>query len=176
MERDPDQGKQGTREQTYTNLIELWTCGIRDYHSLLSDYLTANSIFVAAIGFLLARPALPLIFTLVVLILCLFGMLMAIQMAIVLGRFSAQNALWEWRIRGIEKDLQGMNYKLFSDLHRFRRGRESLTDAGNDPPQFSPNWATRQHRQWWARREVSFPLFFGIIYALFLVWGIVQLV
>lgn len=175
MEREPDQGKQGTREHTYTNLIELWTCGIRDYHSLLSDYLTANSIFVAAIGFLLARPSLPFIFTLVVLILCLFGILMAIQMAIVLGRFSAQNTLWEWRIRGIEKDVQGMSYKLFSDLRRFQHGHETLTDAENDPPQFSPNWAIRQHRQWWARREVSFPLFFGIIYALFLVWGIIQL-
>ena len=162
--------------QTYANLITLWTCGIRDYHSLLSDYLTANSIFVAAIGFLLARTSLPFIFMLVVLILCLFGILMAIQMAIVLGRFSAQNALWEWRIRGIEKDSRGMRYELFSDLDRFQHGHESLTDAGNDPPQFVPNWATRQHRQWWARREVSFPLFFGIIYALFFVWGIVQVV
>jgi len=176
MEREPGQGTESTREQTYSNLIVLWTCGIRDYHSLLSDYLTANSIFVAAIGFLLARQALPLIFTLVVLILCLFGMLMAVQMAIVVGRFSAQNALWEWRLRGIEKDSREMPHKLFLDLYRFRSGRESLADAGNAPPQFTPNWATRQHRQWWARREVSFPLFFGIIYALFLVWGIVQLV
>jgi len=162
-------------QQTYANLITLWTCGIRDYHSLLSDYLTANSIFVAAIGFLLARQELQLIFTAVVLILCLFGILMAVQMAIVLGRFSAQNMLWEWRLRGIEKDAHGMSYKLFSDLYRFRSGRETLTDANNHPSQFTPNWATRQHRQWWARREVSFPLFFGIIYALFLVWGIVQL-
>lgn len=162
-------------DQAYANLITLWTCGIRDYHSLLSDYLTANSIFVAAIGFLLARPALPLIFTAVVLILCLFGMLMAIQMAIVLGRFSAQNALWEWQIRGIEKDSRTMGYKLFSDLDRFQHAHETLTRAGNDPSQFIPNWATRQHRQWWARREVSFPLFFGIIYVLFFVWGVVQL-
>ena len=42
-------------ERSYENLVSLWTSGVRDYHSLLSDYLTANSIFVAAIGFLLAR-------------------------------------------------------------------------------------------------------------------------
>ena len=42
-------------QTTYKNLLDLWTSGVRDYHSLLSDYLTANSIFVAAIGFLLAR-------------------------------------------------------------------------------------------------------------------------
>src|SRR5690242_14849664 len=76
-------------------------CGhrVRDYHSLLSDYLTANSIFVAAIGLLLARQPLTLIFTLLVIILCLFGVLMTLQMAIVLGRFSAQTSLWEWQDR-----------------------------------------------------------------------------
>lgn len=30
---------------TYRYLLDLWTSGVRDYHSLLSDYLTANSIF-----------------------------------------------------------------------------------------------------------------------------------
>jgi len=80
-------------ETTYRYLLDLWTSGVRDYHSLLSDYLTANSIFVAAIGFLLARQPLTLIFTLLVIVLCLFGVLMTLQMAIVLGRFSAQTAL-----------------------------------------------------------------------------------
>src|ERR1043165_1038807 len=54
---------------TYRHLLDLWTSGVRDYHSLLSDYLTANSIFVAAIGLLLARQPLTLIFTLLVIIL-----------------------------------------------------------------------------------------------------------
>jgi hypothetical protein len=35
-------------------------------------------------------------------ILCVFGILMVLQMAIVLGRFSAQIALWEWQLRGSE--------------------------------------------------------------------------
>jgi hypothetical protein len=87
-------------QTTYHHLIDLWTSGVRDYHSLLSDYLTANSNFVAAIGFLLARQPLTLIFTLLVVILCLFGVLMTLQMAIVLGRFSAQTTLWEWHLRG----------------------------------------------------------------------------
>src|SRR6476620_6374564 len=72
-------------QTTYRHLLDLWTSGVRDYHSLLSDYLAANSIFVAAIGFLLARQPLTLIFTLLVIILCLFGVLMTFQMAIVLG-------------------------------------------------------------------------------------------
>ena len=89
-------------EITYRHLLDLWTSGVRDYHSLLSDYLTANSIFVAAIGFLLARQPMTLIFMMLVIVLCLFGVLMTLQMAIVLGRFSAQTALWEWHLRGIE--------------------------------------------------------------------------
>ena len=45
-------------ETTYGHLLTLWTSGVRDYHTMLSDYLTANSIFVAVIGlFDIGRPA-----------------------------------------------------------------------------------------------------------------------
>ena len=163
-------------QTTYRNLIDLWTSSVRDYHSLLSDYLTANSIFVAAIGLLLARQPLTLIFNLLVIILCLFGVLMTLQMAIVLGRFSAQTMLWEWHLRGIENSGEWTQPKLFVDLHRYRDRQESLTDKDSDPPVVHPTWAIRQHRQWWARREVSFPLFFGTLYVLFLAWSLSQLV
>ena len=162
-------------QTTYRHLLDLWTSGVRDYHSLLSDYLTANSIFVAAIGFLLARQPLTLIFTLLVIILCLFGVLMTLQMAIVLGRFSAQTALWEWRLRGIEGDVRWKQPKLFVDLHRYLDRHETLAEKGNDPPVLQPNWALRQHHRWWGRRDVSFPLFFGTVYLLFLVWSLMQL-
>ena len=100
---------------------------------------------------------------------------MALQMAIVLGRYSAQTALWEWRLRGIERNANWTQARLFVDLHRLRDLHETIEDRGNDPPNLGPNRATRQHRQWWARREVSFPLFFGIAYGLFLIWGLTQL-
>jgi hypothetical protein len=161
-------------EEPYTNLITLWTSGVRDYHSLLSDYLTANSIFVAAIG-LLARQSSTAIFTLLVLVLCLFGVLMALQMAIVLGRFSAQNALWEWRLRELERTPGWNTVQLFEDLHKVRDLHETLRTREHPDSSFPPNWAVRQHRQWWARREISFPLFFGIVYALFLIWALGQL-
>jgi len=162
-------------QTTYKNLLELWTSGVRDYHSLLSDYLTANSIFVAAIGFLLARQPFTMIFVLLVVILCLFGVLMTVQMAIVLGRFSAQTALWEWQLRGMESQGDWTQPKLFVDLHRYRDRHESLEVKGIDPPVVHPTWALRQHRQWWASREVTFPLFFGIVYVLFLIWSLTQL-
>lgn len=171
----PHESDTSTVERTYNNLIRLWTSGVRDYHSLLSDYLTANSIFVAAIGFLLARDLTSMIFIILVIILCTFGVLMAFQMAIVLGRFSAQNTIWEWRLRGIERTGNWNQRGLFVDLHRFRDQQESLQDPENDPPALHPSWAVRRHRQWWARREISFPLFFGIIYALFLLWASLQL-
>src|SRR5262245_39386977 len=125
-------------QTTYRHLIDLWTSGVRDYPSLLSDYLTANSIFVAALAFLTARPPLTLIFMLFVIMLCLFGVLMTLQMAIVLGRFSAQTTLWEWHLRGIESEALWKQPKLFVDLHRYRDRHESLTEKDNDPPIIQP--------------------------------------
>src|SRR5512144_341900 len=87
----------------YDHLLTLWTSGVRDYHSMLSDYLTANSIFVAVIGLTVSRESPALSFTVLILLLCVFGILLCLQMAIVLGRFSGQNALWEWQLRGIEQ-------------------------------------------------------------------------
>ena len=81
-----------TMQSDYNHLLTLWTSGVRDYHTMLSDYLTANSIFVAVIGLLVSRESLALPFTLVIVLLSTIGILMSAQMAIVLGRFSGQNA------------------------------------------------------------------------------------
>lgn len=80
-------------DSTYEHLLMLWTSGVRDYHTMLSDYLTAHSIFVAVIGLIVSREPLPLSFTVLIVLLCAFGVLMCLQMAIVLGRLSGQNAL-----------------------------------------------------------------------------------
>jgi hypothetical protein len=61
------------------------------------------------------------------------------------------------------------------DLHRLRDRHQALEDPDNEPPVLAPNWATRRHRQWWARREISFPLFFGIVYTLFFAWAVTQI-
>src|SRR5215470_2461323 len=87
---------------TYEHLLTLWTTGVRDYHTMLSDYLTAHSIFVAVIGLIVSRESTALSFTVLIVLLCIFGILLCLQMAIVLGRLSGQNALWEWQLRGIE--------------------------------------------------------------------------
>jgi hypothetical protein len=115
-----------------------------------------------------------IIFTVLVLVLCCFGVLMTLQMAIVLGRFAAQNAVWEWQLRGIERTSDWPQPKLFVNLERFRDRHQPLENQRNDPVRLNPNWATRQHRQWWARREISFPLFFGSVYVLFFFWGVSQ--
>jgi hypothetical protein len=175
MDRDPHPVDPNSLPQTYGTLVNLWTSGVRDYHSLLSDYLTANSIFVAAIGFILARQPPTFLFTFLGMILYVFGVLMVLQMAIVLGRFSAQIALWEWQLRGVELHTSWTHPQLFIRLQQYRDHHQSLEDHQNDPPVLRPAWLLRQHRQWWARREFSFPVFFGIAYALFLVWSAIQL-
>ncbi len=53
--------------------------------------------------------------------------------------------------------------------------RQPIEDRRNEPPVFEPNWAFRQHRQWWAHRAISFPWFFGSVYGLLLVWRVTQL-
>jgi hypothetical protein len=79
-------------------------------------------------------------------------------------------------MRGIERFPGWKHLTLFEDLHTLRIQKHTLQDAGNNPVQFYPGWAMRTHRRWWARRAVSFPLFFGFIYALFFVWSLTQLI
>jgi hypothetical protein len=164
-----------TMQSDYNHLLTLWTSGVRDYHTMLSDYLTANSIFVAVIGLLVSRESLALPFTLVIVLLSTIGILMSAQMAIVLGRFSGQNALWEWQLRGIESMPDWLDRKPVSSLYRLREHRETIVDETNEPRSFAPSWAFRQHRQWWAHRAISFPWFFGTVYGLFLLWGVTQI-
>lgn len=163
------------RKATYDHLITLWTSGVRDYHSMLSDYLTANSIFVAVIGLLVSRESLALPLTLLIILLSIFGILLCGQMAIILGRFSGQNAFWEWKLRGIEQEPEWQEPQLIDDLHRLHKMQQPIEDQHNDPSVFTPNWAFRQHRQWWAHRAVSFPWFFGCIYGLYFLWAAIQL-
>ena len=169
MKREPD------LHETYEHLLTLWTSGVRDYHSLLSDYLTANSIFVAVIGLMVSRESLALVFTILILVLSVFGVLLCLQMAIVLGRFSSQNALWEWQLRGIEQDPAWGERKLLTDAYHLHEAQQPLEDARNEPPRFEPTWAFRQHRGWWAHRAVSLPWFFGLVYSVFLLWAITHL-
>src|SRR5215510_1623343 len=159
----------------YDHLITLWTSGVRDYHSMLSDYLTANSIFVAIIGLIVSRELPTMSLMMLILFLCIFGFLLCLQMAIVLGRLSGQNALWEWQLRGIEQAQDWQGQKLVTGLYRLHEKRQSIEDLKNEPTIFKPNWAFRQHRQWWAHRAVSFPWFFGFIYTLFLLWSVIHL-
>ncbi len=163
-------------QATYDHLLTLWTSGVRDYHTMLSDYLTANSIFVAVIGLTVSREPLALSFTVLIVLLCVFGILLCFQMAIVLGRFSGQNALWEWQLRGIEQDPEWRAEKLMMSVHLLHEAQRPIENRRNEPPVFEPNWAFRQHRQWWAHRAISFPWFFGSVYSLFLLWAAAQLI
>jgi len=166
---------EGDIDSTYEHLLTLWTSGVRDYHTMLSNYLTANSIFVAVIGLIVSRESLALSFAVLTVLLCVFGILLCLQMAIVLGRLSGQNALWEWRLRGIELDSEWHGEKLVTSLYRLHELRQPIENQRNEPTVFKPNWAFRQHRQWWAHRAISFPWFFGSVYALLLVWSVTTL-
>jgi hypothetical protein len=166
---------QGQLNSTYEHLLTLWTCGVRDYHSMLSDYLTANSIFVAVLGLLVSRESLHVPIIILTVLLSVFGLLLCLQMAIILGRFSGQNALWEWQLRGIEQSPEWPHQLLLTSLYRLHKTREPVENRQNEPPVFLPNWAFRHHRRWWAHRAISFPIFFGCVYGVFLFWAAAQL-
>ena len=165
---------QDAMQSDYNHLLTLWTAGVRDYHTMLSDYLTANSIFGAVVGLLVSRESLAFPLTIIIVLFSLIGILMSAQMAIVLGRFSGQNALWEWQLRGIEALPEWRDRKPVSSLYRLREHHETIVDETNEPRSFEPSWAFRQHRQWWAHRAISFPWFFGTVHGLFLLWGLTQ--
>ena len=162
-------------DSTYEHLLTLWTSGVRDYQAMLSDYLTANSIVVMVIGLIVSRESHTLPLTVLIVLLCIFGILLCLQMAIVLGRLSGQNALWEWRLRGVEQDPEWHKEKLVTSLRRLHEIRQPIEDQRNEPTVFEPNWAFRQHRQWWAHRAISFPWFFGSVYVVLLVWSVTKL-
>jgi hypothetical protein len=115
MDRDPHPLDPNSLPQTYGTLVNLWTSGVRDYHSLLSDYLTANSIVVAAIGFILARQPPTLLFTFLGMILCVFGVLMVLQMAIVLGRFSPKSPCGNGNSEAWNSTRVGRTHSYLSD-------------------------------------------------------------
>jgi hypothetical protein len=71
-------------------------------------------------------------------ILCVFGILMVLQMAIVLGRFSAQIALWEWQLRGSELETTWTQPQLFIRLQRYRDHHLAIEDQRNNPPSYTP--------------------------------------
>lgn len=165
------QAKDHVQNEEYTHLLNLWSNGVRDYHSLMSAYLTANSLLVAAIGLGFSQRAtsqneldmqLPVA-------LCLAGIVVAFQMGLALRRFSAQNALWEWKLRDRENSIQQNG--LFTELYQFAKKQTPLTAQSEQtkPRTFRPKWATRVQRHWWARRSAVLPWVFGGVYAFFLV-------
>ena len=98
---------------------------------------------------------------------------MSVQMAIVLGRLSAQNGFWEWQLRRDRRHAGVAGTKAVSALYRIREHWETIVDETNEPRRFEPSWSFRQHRQWWVIED-EFPWFFGTVYALFLLWGLRQ--
>jgi hypothetical protein len=104
---------------------------------MLSDYLTANSIFVAVIGLIVSRESPTMSLTVLILLLCIFGILLCLQLAIVLGRLSGQHALWEWQLRGIELAQDSQGQKLVTGLYRLHETRQPIEDLQNEPPSSS---------------------------------------
>jgi hypothetical protein len=96
-------------------------------------------------------------------------------MALRPGRGSGQTAVGAWRWRGVEHDPEWQKEKLVTSLNRLHEVRQPIEDRRNEPTVFEPNWAFRQHRQWWAHRAISFPWFFGSVYALLLIWSVTKL-
>ena len=160
----------------YSSLLNLWSSGIRDYHSLFSAYLTANSIFIAATVLLfmeLFQGCYDWPILVGFIIVCFIGCLIALQMAIALGRFSAQNGLIGWRIRGIERNFADEQIKILTDIWKFREKKETIEDSDNDPPSWEPNRAIRVHRRKWAIRSKLVPWLFLGAYLTLLLFGVV---
>jgi len=159
-------------KKSHDSLQSLWSTGTGDYHSLFSAYLTANSIFIAALvalSIVISEDKAKLVYVLGFALLSIIGVAIAVQMALALGRFSAQNYFFEWKLRGIENHPEWSGTVLFRDLWAFREKRECLKDENNDPKCITPNWAIRNHRKKFARRSQMLPWLFFSVYILCLI-------
>ena len=76
--------------------------------SMLSDYLTANSIFVAVLGLLVSRESLHLPIIILTVLLCMFGLLLCLQMAIVLGHSPDRTRSGNGNCAGSSKTQNGL--------------------------------------------------------------------
>jgi len=145
--------------KSYENLINLWTSGVSQYHSLTLAYLTANSILMAAIGVILSSKYFyKSNLYLISMMFSLAGLIICIQMYIALGSLRSQNAYFERCLRILER--RSYKYNIFTNLYKFRELGKILPRE-YDEEDFPPYAAVRFNREWWAQRIRILPVLFG---------------
>jgi len=160
--------------------VNLWTSGIRDYHSLTSTYVTANSFLITALAFLLkdipnGDGSDKLIPSLAI---CIVGLYLVLQMYFAQSRFRAQNIYWEFNLIKLENESK-CDCKKKSRRPIFTRWKQFM-ECGCDKNmvefldrEYEKDFGMKHHRSWFAQRMKTFPLIFACIY-LFMISFIIK--
>ena len=153
------------KDKDYETLAMLWSAGVGHYHSLFYSYLTAHAFFVAAATVTLAVLAQQheILLLIVLTLVCLLGVFIGFQMAVALGRFSAENVMFEYRLRGLEHQEGFDRARIFTDLWNFRENVMPVNIPGLET-QFKPKWPIRVHRRWFGYRSRTLPWVLIIFY------------
>jgi hypothetical protein len=168
------ENNENDREEKYNDLLKKYEIltklrFVGDYHTLTSTYLTSNSILIATIALLVSRASDEYPFGHYISAgLSITGIFLCIQMAIAQGRFRAQIAYWTWRLREIEENPGWKGPQLFTDLITIREDKKPVEGKVKKQHEFTPNFAMRTHRRWWAKRMKNLPLMFWAIFLSFL--------
>lgn len=156
--------------EIYILLTNLRSSGNRDYHSLTSTYLIANSIFMSGVWILLNQGS---VFGYCAsIILSILGLILCLQMFIAQGRLRAQNMYWEKILREIENKPNWKKQKNFSNLKDIMDAKNKLGEEVD----WSVKFAIKHHKKIWASRMKLMPWLFGIIFILSLGWGLYNIV
>lgn len=155
----------------YSELITLWTTGRREYHRLTATYVTANSLLIASISFLMKDVKQS---ELLISIISIIGLLLCLNFKVAQERLSGENYYWERNLRIYERNNEKDETKLFVILDNLMNEENFVLPAVGEEPPMVRNYGMKHHRKPFLRRMKMYPAFFGLIYGLFITYTIVK--
>lgn len=172
-----------SENKEYDSLLPLWIGGKREYHRLTATYVTANSLLITSISFLMKDVAKS---EFVVLIISCIGLFLCFNMKVAQSRLSGENYYWERNLRIIEykKRKKGENEKkevplshnLFSDLNKLMNNENFSLDKEHGEGIMYRNYGMVLHNKRYARRMKLYPPIFGSIFGLFITYLFAKLI
>ena len=154
----------------YESLITLWTTGRREYHRLTATYVTANSLLIASISFLMKNVSKG---EFMVFFISCIGLFLCFNMKVAQSRLSGENYYWERNLRIIEykkriknkreKEEVPLSHNLFSELKKLMNEENFHLKKEYGEEIMYRNYGMVLHKKCYARRMKLYPTIFGII-------------
>ncbi len=164
----------------YGYLVSLFSNGRRDYHNLTTTYVTGNSLLITAIAFLMGLLYENVSVALVIIPITWLGLWLCYNLKIAQGVLGSLNSYFIRELRIFEKRTAVLSRRYFSDYDDLLKARakgrvEKLDDSDYGESDFVIYPWAKVYRYGFARRMHLFPLIFGFIYGLIMLYCIIYL-